>query len=171
MNLVSARNVEGRRRTLRHKLRDEPVYARRPGSMGPVFHYDHSAVAEIMRRLRRCFRRRGGIERSRNQQRRHGGTYGLIKIFWDAAMSPFATGVLIHTDLEVAKVGAFGFAPNGCFRQSGYIFRADHREAHASVQRLVNRASYRQHGGSKNTPIVLVGTVDHVRELADYSGM
>src|SRR5208283_3567170 len=144
MNLVSARNVEGRRRTLRHKLRDEPVYARRPGSMGPVFHYDHSAVAEIMRRLRRCFRRRGGIERSRNQQRRHGGTYGLIKIFWDAAMSPFATGVLIHTDLEVAKVGAFGFAPNGCFGpatcQSSFLPSA------RRLQKYSNRPG--RHGGS-----------------------
>ena len=44
MDLVGTRDREVRRRTLRHKLRDEPIDAWRTGSMGSIFYYANSWI-------------------------------------------------------------------------------------------------------------------------------
>jgi hypothetical protein len=167
MDLVGTGDCEVRRRTLRHKLRDEPINAWRTGSMGSVFYYNHAAVGEIMRRFGRCFRRSSRVECSRDQQCRYSRLDRRMEILRNRALRPFATSSLILAYLKVAQVSALGFASNCGFGESGYVFRADHGKAHAPVESLVNGISHQQNCLPIHRPIVLISAVDHGGERAE----
>jgi hypothetical protein len=112
----------------------------------------------------------GGVAGSSAPEISSAGTADLIgewKSSGIAPLRPFATSSLILAYLKVAEVSALGFAPNCGFGESGYVFRADHRKAHAPVESLVNGISHQQNCLPIHRPIVLISAVDHGGERAE----
>src|ERR1700735_3383789 len=166
MNLIRASGVQTGRGTLRDKIGYQAVNARGAGSMRSVLHYDYAAVAQIFRGLRRRFRWGGWIERAGHQQRRDGRTYRRGEVLGDGAANPLGAGFLVHAHLEVSQVCPCRIPPNHGFRRAGNAFGADNGEAHPAIYLLVDCVPYQQDGRAINTPIVLIGAVNHVGKFA-----